>query len=167
MPQPDPCSWAGNDSWGAQAPSPAVSGAPATDTLFASSHHLVGLLHRNVAGEAPATTREGARAPHFRLHRSGSGAPLRRRRPIGPSPRTAVPPLRHYSSMNLPISAEIHHDGDWYVAFCPEVPEANGQGRTEEECLESLRQAILLLMEDRREDAKSRLKDEATLLELA
>jgi predicted RNase H-like HicB family nuclease len=70
-------------------------------------------------------------------------------------------------SVNLPISAEIHRDGDWYVAFCPEVPEANGQGRTEEECLESLRQAILLLMEDRREDAKSRLNDEATLLELA
>ena len=69
--------------------------------------------------------------------------------------------------MNLPISAEIHRDGEWYVAFSPEVPEANGQGHTEEECLESLRQAILLLMEDRREDAKIRLKDEATLLELA
>lgn len=86
---------------------------------------------------------------------------------------TTVPPLRRSSNcgnilrMNLPISAEIHRDGDWYVAFCPEVPEANGQGHTEEECLESLRQAILLLMEDRREDAKSRLKDEATLLELA
>jgi predicted RNase H-like HicB family nuclease len=36
------------------------------------------------------------------------------------------------------------------------VPEANGQGRTREECLESLRQAILLLMEDRREDARAR-----------
>ena len=69
--------------------------------------------------------------------------------------------------MNLPISAEIHRDGDWFVAFGPEVPEANGQGRTEDECLDSLRQAILLLMEDRREDARHRLKDEATLLELA
>jgi predicted RNase H-like HicB family nuclease len=69
--------------------------------------------------------------------------------------------------MNLPISAELHRDGAWFVAFCPEVPEANGQGRTEEECLESLRQAILLLMEDRREDAKHRLKGETALLELA
>jgi predicted RNase H-like HicB family nuclease len=69
--------------------------------------------------------------------------------------------------MNLPISAELHRDGEWYVAFCPEVPEANGQGRTEEECLESLRQAIFLLMEDRREDAKHRLKGETALLELA
>jgi predicted RNase H-like HicB family nuclease len=75
--------------------------------------------------------------------------------------------LGHCFHMNLPISAEIHRDGDWFVAFCPEVPEANGQGRTEDECLDSLRQAILLLMEDRREDARHRLKDEATLLELA
>lgn len=38
--------------------------------------------------------------------------------------------------------------------FCPEVPEANGQGRTSEECVESLKEAVLLLMEDRREDAR-------------
>lgn len=56
--------------------------------------------------------------------------------------------------MNIPLSAEIHQEGDWFVAFCPEVPEANGQGRTHEECLQSLRGAVLLLMEDRREDAR-------------
>ncbi len=69
--------------------------------------------------------------------------------------------------MNLPLSAEIHRDGEWFVAFCPEVPEANGQGRSQEECMESLRQAILLLMEDRREDAQKRLPAEGALLELA
>jgi len=66
--------------------------------------------------------------------------------------------------MNIPLSAEIHQEGDWFVAFCPEVPEANGQGRTQEECLQSLRGAVLLLMEDRREDA--RRKNETDLLEL-
>ena len=66
--------------------------------------------------------------------------------------------------MNIPLSAEIHKEGDWFVAFCPEVPEANGQGRTKEECLQSLRDAVLLLMEDRREDA--RRKSETDLLEL-
>ena len=66
--------------------------------------------------------------------------------------------------MNIPLSAEIHKEGDWFVAFCPEVPEANGQGRTQEECLQSLRAAVLLLMEDRREDARK--KSEANLLEL-
>ena len=66
--------------------------------------------------------------------------------------------------MNIPLTAEIHQEGDWFVAFCPEVPEANGQGRTQEECLRSLREAVLLLMEDRREDA--RRKNETNLLEL-
>jgi predicted RNase H-like HicB family nuclease len=69
--------------------------------------------------------------------------------------------------MDIPLTAELHREGDWFVAFCPEVPEANGQGRSEHECLQSLRAAILLLMEDRREDARKRLKDEAALLTLA
>ncbi len=68
--------------------------------------------------------------------------------------------------MNVPLSAELHRDGEWFVAFCPEVPEANGQGHTQEECLQSLREAILLLMEDRREDARQRQRSESTLLEL-
>jgi len=65
--------------------------------------------------------------------------------------------------MNIPLSAEIHEEGEWFVAFCPEVPEANGQGKTREECLESLRQAVLLLMEDRRQDAAAKTE----LMELA
>ena len=67
--------------------------------------------------------------------------------------------------MNIPLTAELHQEGGWFVAFCPEVPEANGQGRTQEECLQSLRDAVLLLMEDRREDA--RRKSGTGLLELA
>ena len=67
--------------------------------------------------------------------------------------------------MNIPLTAEIHQEGKWFVAFCPEVPEANGQGCTKEECLQNLRDAVLLLMEDRREDA--RRKSETDLLELA
>ena len=47
--------------------------------------------------------------------------------------------------MNVPLSAEIHRDGEWLVAFYPEVPEANGQGHTQDECIASLREAILLL----------------------
>lgn len=69
--------------------------------------------------------------------------------------------------MNVPLTAEIHRDGEWYVAFCPEMPEANGQGHTQEECLESLREAILLLVEDRHEDARKQLNAASSLLELA
>jgi predicted RNase H-like HicB family nuclease len=40
-----------------------------------------------------------------------------------------------------------------YWAICPEVPGANGQGETVKEAVESLRQAIELILEDRREDS--------------
>ncbi len=39
-----------------------------------------------------------------------------------------------------------------YWAICPKVPGANGQGETIEEAKESLRQAIELILEDRREE---------------
>ena len=71
------------------------------------------------------------------------------------------------SRMDLKLTAEIHRDGEWFVGFCQEVPEANGQGRTPEECLQSLKDAVLLLMEDRREDARSRLAADVRVLELA
>jgi predicted RNase H-like HicB family nuclease len=50
-------------------------------------------------------------------------------------------------------TAIIEHDGEWYIAYCPEVPGANGQGRTKEEARASLAEAISLILEDRREDA--------------
>ena len=46
----------------------------------------------------------------------------------------------------------IDRDGKWFVAYCPEVPGANGQGRTKAACLKSLAQAIHLILEDRRQD---------------
>ena len=39
-----------------------------------------------------------------------------------------------------------------YWAICPEVPGANGQGETIEECRESLKEAIKLILQDRLED---------------
>ncbi len=47
----------------------------------------------------------------------------------------------------------IERDGDRFTAYCPEIPGANGQGRTKEECLQSLSDAINLILQDRREDA--------------
>jgi predicted RNase H-like HicB family nuclease len=54
--------------------------------------------------------------------------------------------------MHNEFTAIIEKDGEWYVAYCPEIPGANGQGRTIEECRESLAEAITLILEDRRED---------------
>ena len=46
----------------------------------------------------------------------------------------------------------IERDGEWYIAYCPEIPGANGQGTTKDEARQSLAAAIGLILEDRRED---------------
>jgi predicted RNase H-like HicB family nuclease len=48
-----------------------------------------------------------------------------------------------------------------YWAICPEVPGANGQGDTIEETKDSLRQAIELIMEDRKADILRGLPEDA------
>lgn len=55
--------------------------------------------------------------------------------------------------MHNEFTAIIERDGKWYIAYCPEIPGANGQGRTLEACRKSLAAAITLILEDRREDA--------------
>jgi predicted RNase H-like HicB family nuclease len=55
--------------------------------------------------------------------------------------------------MKNEFTAIIERDGEWFIAYCPEVPGANGQGRTKDEARESLAGAIELILEDRREDA--------------
>ena len=55
--------------------------------------------------------------------------------------------------MSNTFTAIFEQDDDWYIAYCPEVPGANGQGRTKEEARESLASAIELILRDRREDA--------------
>lgn len=47
----------------------------------------------------------------------------------------------------------IEQDGEWYIAYFPEVPGANGQGHTIEECRANLPEAMALILEDRRKDA--------------
>jgi len=54
--------------------------------------------------------------------------------------------------MRNEFTAVIERDGDWFIAYCPEIPGANGQGRTVEECRKSLAEAIALILEDRREE---------------
>ena len=55
--------------------------------------------------------------------------------------------------MRNEFTAIVEKDGPWYIASCAEVPGVNGQGRTREECLENLREAIGLILEHRREDS--------------
>ena len=54
--------------------------------------------------------------------------------------------------MSNEFTAVIERDGEWYIGYCPEIPGANGQGHSKEECLQSLAAAIKLILEDRREE---------------
>jgi len=64
-------------------------------------------------------------------------------------------------SMSNEFTAVIEQDGEWYVAYCPEIPGANGQGRTVDEARESLAEAIALILQDRREDGLRGVPDTA------
>jgi predicted RNase H-like HicB family nuclease len=63
--------------------------------------------------------------------------------------------------MHNEFTAIFERDGDWYVAYCPEITGANGQGRTKDEARRSLADAIALILEDRREDALRGVPPEA------
>ena len=40
------------------------------------------------------------------------------------------------------FTAVIEQDGEWFIAYSPEVPGANGQGKSKDEALQSLSEAI-------------------------
>ena len=57
------------------------------------------------------------------------------------------------------VTEKAPEGGFW--AICPEVPGANGQGETIEEAKTNLREAIELILEDRRADILRGLPDDA------
>jgi predicted RNase H-like HicB family nuclease len=63
--------------------------------------------------------------------------------------------------MHNEFTAIIEQDGDWFIAYCPEIPGANGQGQTVEQCRQNLAEGIALILEDRRQDALRGVPDEA------
>ena len=54
--------------------------------------------------------------------------------------------------MRNEFTAVVERDRRWFIAYCPEIPGANGQGKTKAAALKSLRNAIALILEDRRKD---------------
>jgi len=63
--------------------------------------------------------------------------------------------------MTNEFTAVFERDGKWHIAYCPEIPGANGQGMTKEEARASLAEAIALILEDRRQDALRGIPSEA------
>ena len=54
--------------------------------------------------------------------------------------------------MRSEFTAVYEGDGEWVIAYCPDVPGANGQGHTKAEARDSLAESIALIVEDRREE---------------
>ena len=63
--------------------------------------------------------------------------------------------------MHNEFTAVFERDGEWFVAYCPEIPGANGQGQTKEEARTSLAAAIALILQDRREDGLRGVPEDA------
>jgi predicted RNase H-like HicB family nuclease len=79
-----------------------------------------------------------------------------RRNAWTPKARSGPLPRSGSRSSALPessVTAILEKDGDWFIACCPQIPDANGRGRTREEARESLADTISLILADRREDA--------------
>jgi len=53
----------------------------------------------------------------------------------------------------MKLNAQVYRDGEWFVAICVEIPEANGQGKTSEEAVKNLCSSVNLVIQDRRESA--------------
>lgn len=68
---------------------------------------------------------------------------------------------RYNPLMRNEFTAIIERDGDLFIAYCPEVPGANGQGPTKDAALANLGEAISLILEDRRQDALRGLPKDA------
>ena len=57
--------------------------------------------------------------------------------------------------MSANYTAVIQQDGEWWIGWVQEVPGVNSQGRTREELLENLRDALDEALEMNRADAKA------------
>jgi predicted RNase H-like HicB family nuclease len=63
--------------------------------------------------------------------------------------------------MHNEFAAIKEQDGASLIAYCAEVPGANGQGKSREECLANLREAIRLILDYRREESLRALPPDA------
>lgn len=55
--------------------------------------------------------------------------------------------------MRNEFTAVVEEDGPWYIAYCLEIPGANGLGSTRQDSVHNLAESIELILADRREDA--------------
>ena len=59
---------------------------------------------------------------------------------------------RECQEVGKAFTAVVEKSGVWFIAYCPEVPGANGQGKSKAGALKSLSSAISLIFEERRKE---------------
>ncbi len=64
-------------------------------------------------------------------------------------------------------TAIITKDGDWWLGWVEEIPGANAQERTKEELLISLKEAAKDIIELRRQETRSEIKNDYEEVSLA
>ncbi len=50
------------------------------------------------------------------------------------------------------LNSVVFRDGSFYIALCPEIPNAHGQGNTQQEALNDLRSCIETILQHQREE---------------
>ena len=70
----------------------------------------------------------------------------------GRAPRDLAESTDWGSTMHNEFTAIIEGDGDSFIAYCSEIPGADGQGRAVDQARASLGEAIALVLEDRRKE---------------
>jgi predicted RNase H-like HicB family nuclease len=58
--------------------------------------------------------------------------------------------------MNNTYTAIIQKDGDWWIGWIEEVPNALAQERTREELIKSLKEVLTIMLDVNREQARER-----------
>ena len=59
----------------------------------------------------------------------------------------------------MKYTAIIIQEDDWYAGFIKELPGANSQGKTEEELIENLQEAIQLILESNQKHTFENIKN--------
>ena len=68
---------------------------------------------------------------------------------------------------NFSFTVVLERGEQYWIAYCPEVPEANGQGRTREEAIDDLKEAVILALEVRREESMKMMPPDAVCEKLS
>lgn len=67
-----------------------------------------------------------------------------------------------FSAMNSTFTAIVKQDGDWWVGWIEEVPGVNGQERTKDKLLASLKEILSEALEFNRQEAREAAQGEFT-----